>query len=392
MKVVRPTKNKGRAQRARRVTRPLVRTLPTIVRRLRSHLPELRKKYHVKSLGVFGSYVRGDQKPRSDLDVLVEFDEAADLLSDFFRLQEHLSELLGVNIDLVENGHLKPYIGKRILREVIWLQKDNVPLRVRLPRRPSTVKPNGKRNGGAMEPKREYLDYLEDILKDMAKAQRHIAGMSYEQMLADEKTLDAVERTVERIGEAAWRVPFDVRERHPEIPWNDIIAMRHLIAHGYDAINYETVRNILHESIQRDQPLVAAMLFGWAAWHALYGRRHKVRFGMQVGLGGLFLWSFLMANAHGAGLMLVPAVIPLCLAASPTHALTVGTSLPIAFAALGVHTAAMLASWKEMALPRFAYCAFSSPVCSATSFVIPKKRRLRMNARVGFSSCGRMPA
>ena len=65
---------------------------------------------------------------------------------------------------------------------------------------------------------------------------------------------------------------------------------------------------------------------------------------MQVGLGGLFLWSFLMANAHGAGLMLVPAVIPLCLAASPTHALTVGTSLPIALAALGVHTAAMLAT------------------------------------------------
>jgi uncharacterized membrane protein len=51
-----------------------------------------------------------------------------------------------------------------------------------------------------------------------------------------------------------------------------------------------------------------------------------------------------MANAHGAGLMLVPAVIPLCLAASPTHALTVGTSSPIAFAALGVHTAAMLAT------------------------------------------------
>ena len=92
------------------------------------------------------------------------------------------------------------------------------------------------------------------------------------------------------------------------------------------------------------RPLAAAMLFCWAAWHALYGRRHKVRFGMQVGFGGLFLWSFLMANAHGAGLMLIPAVIPLCLAASPTHALTAGTSLPIAFAALGVHTAAMLAT------------------------------------------------
>jgi hypothetical protein len=65
---------------------------------------------------------------------------------------------------------------------------------------------------------------------------------------------------------------------------------------------------------------------------------------MQVGLGGLFVWSFLMANAHGAGLMLIPAVIPLCLAASPTHALTLGSSLPVALLALSLHTAVMLAT------------------------------------------------
>ena len=88
----------------------------------------------------------------------------------------------------------------------------------------------------------------------------------------------------------------------------------------------------------------AVILFAWAAWHVLYGRRHKVRFGMQVSLGGLFLWSFLMANAHGAGLMLIPAVIPLCLAASPAHQLTAGGSLPIALTALGLHTGVMLAT------------------------------------------------
>jgi len=90
--------------------------------------------------------------------------------------------------------------------------------------------------------------------------------------------------------------------------------------------------------------LTAAVLFAWAGWHALYGRRLKVRFGMQVGLGGLFVWSFLMANAHGAGLMLIPAVIPLCLAASPTHGLSLGASMPVGLAALCLHTAAMLAT------------------------------------------------
>ena len=65
---------------------------------------------------------------------------------------------------------------------------------------------------------------------------------------------------------------------------------------------------------------------------------------MQTGLGGLFLWSFLMANAHGAGLMLVPVVLPLCLAASPAHELTASGSTPIALAALTLHTGAMLAA------------------------------------------------
>jgi hypothetical protein len=90
------------------------------------------------------------------------------------------------------------------------------------------------------------------------------------------------------------------------------------------------------------QRIAAVILIAWAAWHALYGRRHTVRVGMQTGLGGLFLWSFLMANAHGAGLMLIPAVIPLCLAVSPAHELTASGSVPVALAALGLHTGAML--------------------------------------------------
>jgi len=52
-----------------------------------------------------------------------------------------------------------------------------------------------------------------------------------------------------------------------------------------------------------------ALLLAWAAWHWRYGHRHRVRFGMQVGLVGLGVWSFLMATAHGAGLMLLPALM-----------------------------------------------------------------------------------
>jgi hypothetical protein len=93
-----------------------------------------------------------------------------------------------------------------------------------------------------------------------------------------------------------------------------------------------------------------ALLIGWAAYHTLYGSRHRVRFGMQVGMLGLAAWSFLMASAHGAGLMLVPVLIPLCLAAAPAQELTAAGSLPVALAAVGVHTLAMLATTGVIAL------------------------------------------
>jgi hypothetical protein len=92
------------------------------------------------------------------------------------------------------------------------------------------------------------------------------------------------------------------------------------------------------------------LLIGWAAYHTLYGSRHRVRFGMQVGMLGLGAWSFLMASAHGAGLMLVPVLIPLCLAASPAQELSAAGSVPITLAAVGVHTFAMLATTGTIAV------------------------------------------
>lgn len=85
------------------------------------------------------------------------------------------------------------------------------------------------------------------------------------------------------------------------------------------------------------------LLIAWAIYHTVYGHRHRVRVGMQTGMAGLALWSFLMASAHGAGLMLVPVLIPLGLAATPAGEVTDSGPLLMSLAAVGVHTAAMLA-------------------------------------------------
>jgi len=85
---------------------------------LRQHLPELSKEYNISYLGIFGSYVRGEQKEDSDLDVLVEFSKTPDLF-EFIGLKQDLSDILGVKVDLVMKNALKPAIGERILEEVV---------------------------------------------------------------------------------------------------------------------------------------------------------------------------------------------------------------------------------------------------------------------------------
>ena len=94
-----------------------------------------------------------------------------------------------------------------------------------------------------------------------------------------------------------------------------------------------------HGLIQKGSGL---LLIGWGVYHQIYGHRHRVRVGMTTGFVGLVFWSFLMATAHGAGMMLVPALIPLCLSGTPAKELVEGGSLLIASAAIGVHGLAML--------------------------------------------------
>ena len=90
------------------------------------------------------------------------------------------------------------------------------------------------------------------------------------------------------------------------------------------------------------------VLIGWALYHWRYAHRHRVRFGMQTGLLGLGVWSFLMATAHGAGLMLWPVLMPLCIAAAsePDGA----GPLVTAIIGIGVHTLAMLVTTTVVAV------------------------------------------
>jgi predicted nucleotidyltransferase len=97
-----------------------MRDVETFKSALLQHKIELKDKFKVKTIGVFGSYVRGEQKLSSDLDILVEFDEPVGLF-EFMKLENYLSDLLGVKVDLVSKKALKPHVGEHIVQEVIMI-------------------------------------------------------------------------------------------------------------------------------------------------------------------------------------------------------------------------------------------------------------------------------
>lgn len=94
--------------------------LEEIIALLRNEKAFLRQKYKISEIGIFGSYVRGDQEKDSDLDILIDKDEAIGLLK-LANLQNYLSSLIGIKVDLVIRKSLKPHIGKNILNEVVYV-------------------------------------------------------------------------------------------------------------------------------------------------------------------------------------------------------------------------------------------------------------------------------
>jgi len=97
-----------------------MRNLEEIKKIINEHKPILEERFKVNSIGVFGSYVRKNQKEKSDIDVLVGFYETIDLF-DFVELEDFLREILSVKVDVVMKETLKPRIKDRILKEAVYI-------------------------------------------------------------------------------------------------------------------------------------------------------------------------------------------------------------------------------------------------------------------------------
>jgi len=92
--------------------------LEEIKRKLREHKPELKERYNVEEIGIFGSYVHGDQAESSDIDLLVEFSEPIGW--EIIDLKEELEKLLNRPVDLVTKDALKPRLKTQIMKDVVY--------------------------------------------------------------------------------------------------------------------------------------------------------------------------------------------------------------------------------------------------------------------------------
>jgi len=108
--------------------------------------------------------------------------------------------------------------------------------------------------------KREIGDYIEDILEAMSNVVEFTKGMSYEEFVKDTKTVYAVIRALEIVGEAAKNIPEDVRKKYPDIPWRSMAGMRDKLIHAYFGVRLERVWEVVKRDIPNLKPKFERML------------------------------------------------------------------------------------------------------------------------------------
>ncbi len=111
-----------------------------------------------------------------------------------------------------------------------------------------------------MSKQRDYTDYLNDMLRYASLAQQFVAQMSYEEFATDEKTQLAVLHAITIIGEAASKIPVNVREQYPEVPWRTVIDTRNRLIHGYESIYLHLVWNVINDHLSPLKAQVVAIL------------------------------------------------------------------------------------------------------------------------------------
>ena len=191
------------------------------LRLLSEHKRTLSERFGVLDVALFGSAARDEATEDSDVDVLAWFDQDAAKRRPY-EAQSYLESVFGCKVDLVDDRNLRtefrPYVEEDILR--------------------------GPQSRSGW--RRDWKIHVRDMIGFCEKALDRANGVDQASFFADEFRYESALFNIERIGEAARRVPQEVRDANPHIPWRDIIDARNRIIHEYYGIDedkaWETIR------------------------------------------------------------------------------------------------------------------------------------------------------
>jgi uncharacterized protein with HEPN domain/predicted nucleotidyltransferase len=194
----------------------------TVLSQLKRHEAELSRRFGVASLTLFGSFARDQATDHSDVDILARFHDAPDIKS-LLRTQSYLEEVLGRTVDLVLWDELREEIRPYVERDILMPDSPSLP--------------------------REWRLYIQDMIEFCEKILSYTDSLERSRFLANDLIYDATLRNMELIGEAANRIPNEVREANPDIPWGEIIGTRNRLAHAYRDIYDDVVWKIVCDDI-----------------------------------------------------------------------------------------------------------------------------------------------
>lgn len=210
---------------------------------------------YARRVAVFGSFVRGDEKPDSDIDLLVAWKPGGkEPPSSWgqYTLVGDLERILARPVDLIEERLLNPHVRPHVEKELLVLYEEGKPL-------PNLDGAESTQAKGRF--RKDPMVYLHHILDAIDRVEIHLDDIhSWDEFIDDITVQAAVVRGIEIIGEAARKLPPGFREAHPEVEWAEMIGMRHRVAHDYTNIHYPTVWRVTQEFLIPLRAAVEAIL------------------------------------------------------------------------------------------------------------------------------------